>query len=45
MLLGSQSLVSFREKISCVNDEVIVGENALDNANGAQVPMKVTILH
>lgn len=44
MLLGTQSLISFRERITCVNDEVVVGDsiNNIENENaGAQVPMKV----
>lgn len=45
MLLGNQSLISFRERITCVNDEVVVGDsiNNIEDA-GAQVPMKVIII-
>lgn len=44
MLLGSQSLISFRERITCVNDEVVVGDSVREENTEAHVPMKVKLL-
>ena len=41
MLLGSQSLISFRDKITCLNDQVVVGDNTNESAESTPVPMKV----